>query len=443
MTCDAIIIGGGITGLTAAFRLRQRGLAPVVMDSASPGGLIRSRLEGGFSLELGANTLVLTPQTEELLVALGLQGAIRLPAIERYRQYVEYHGSIIEVPKSPPKFLTSPLFSATEKIAVLKGLGRKLRPAEISSTETIADFFSRLLGPAPATKVIAPVLRGIFGGDINQLRASAVFPKLFSHLATGGTLFSYGQSQKVLRRKIFCLAGGNASLCRELSNALTGSIKEMRATSIHRQSDLFQVHLEDGTSIEAPYVLVATAGSATAPLLTRLSPEASAAALALNYAPIVALHFSIPRSSKLPPDAFGVLFPPTTGSNLLGIMFNSIIFPHVAPPTEHLLTLCFGGVGGEAILEKDDAELHDIALGEIRRRLQIDSAHVLSVQRWPHAIPQYDRHHGDLIERYAALERSMPGLYFIGADIGGVGVPNRIERAFDAADRIMSQRLRN
>lgn len=94
---DAIIIGGGISGLAAAFNLKRGGLKPLVLDAPAPGGLIRSRSIDGFSLELGANTLVLTPPMEDLLTSLGLRAEVRHPAIEKYRQYVWYNGAPVEL----------------------------------------------------------------------------------------------------------------------------------------------------------------------------------------------------------------------------------------------------------------------------------------------------------------------------------------------------------
>jgi len=435
---DTLIIGGGITGLVVAHQLRKHGRSVRLFDAPTPGGLVRSRIKDGFSLELGANTLVLTQPMEELLTDLGLQGQVRFPAIEKYRQYVKYNGAIVEVPKSPPKFLTSPLFSALEKMRILKGLSRKLDRHELQRDESVATFFARLLGPAPGDKVIAPVLRGIFGGDLNELRIGAVFPKLYTHLEGGGSLFSYGQSQRVLRRKIFCLEGGNESICHALRTELKELIVPARVTSLLDRGDSFVVRTEDGDETHGARVVVATAGCANAQFLASLDDTQAQRVRHLRYAPIVALHYSIPRETPLPLDGFGVLFPRSGTSTLLGIMFNSMIFPHVAPTDRHLVTVCLGGVGNDRIIAESDESLIALGATALSTELRATGSIPLSLQRWEHGIPQYDSHHAEIERNYRTLESTHPGLYFIGADIGGVGVPNRVERAFETAHCVQS-----
>lgn len=433
---DVIVVGGGVTGLVAAHALRQRGYDPIVIDAPSPGGLVRSSDTAGFTLELGANTLVYTEPMAALVRELGLESAVRFPALDPYRQYVGAAGRIYEVPRSPPKFLLSPLFSAGEKVRIVRGLQRTLTPTELSEDSTVTDFFARLLGPAPGQKVIVPVLRGIFGGNADELLASTVFPKLFNHLRDGGTLFAYGQAQRVLKRKIFCLAGGNEQLCTRLSGQLGERIRRGRAEAIRPLNGGFGVDLENGETLHAPKVVVAVAGRVVAGLCRDLDPELSRIGERLRYAPIVAVHVAVPRNATLPAEGFGVLFDPTAKSALLGIMFNSLVFPHVAPPDAHLLTVCFGGVGNDAFLDHSDAATASAALSAVQSTLGVTPTRVLSTQRWPNAIPQYDATHRQLLEAYTAAMRRFPGLYFAGADIGGVGVPNRIERALAVAGEI-------
>jgi oxygen-dependent protoporphyrinogen oxidase len=431
---EVVVIGGGISGLAVAHALQKRGRRVVVIDSSAPGGLVRSRTVAGFTLELGANTLVYTDLMADLIRDVGLEHAVRFPALDPYRQYVcNSAGSINEVPRSPPKFLVSPLFSAGEKVRILRGLNRTFTPANLPFDATVAEFFERLLGPAPAAKVIAPVLRGIFGGNVDELIASAVFPKLFNHLHGGGTLFAYGQAQKVLKRKIFCLAGGNESLCSEIRRQLGNAVRTGRVMSITPSAQMFQATLDDGSTVRAPAVVVALAGRAVAPLCRGFAPDLAAAAERLRAAPIVAIHLAAPRTAELPREGFGVLFSPRKNSALLGIMFNSLVFPHVAPGDKHLLTVCLGGVGHDDVLAERDDVLAAMAQEAVRSALNVEPEQVLSIERWEHAIPQYDIAQRHLFENYAVTMERFPGLYFAGADIGGVGVPNRIERAHEVA----------
>jgi oxygen-dependent protoporphyrinogen oxidase len=154
-----------------------------------------------------------------------------------------------------------------------------------------------------------------------------------------------------------------------------------------------------------------------------------------HYASLTVVHLSVPRSERLIKDAFGVLFHGGMPDDLLGVMFNSQIFPHVAPPDRNLLTVMVGGAqaGSREVAEED---LRERLPQQLSRLLGISSIEWLSITRWREAIPQLKVGHHRVIAAFDDAEAANPGLVFAGVDRGGVGVSDRVRVAREAVERV-------
>lgn len=156
-----------------------------------------------------------------------------------------------------------------------------------------------------------------------------------------------------------------------------------------------------------------------------------------EYASLTVVHLSVPRSEPLIRDAFGILFPGGMPENLLGVMFNSLIFPHVAPPDRHILTAIVGGAqAGELIPE--EGRLREEVPRLMSRFLGINSAKPILVTKWPKAIPQLTVGHHKLVSKLDRVERENPGIVFVGVDRGGIGVSDRVRLARSGVERLGS-----
>ncbi|MCO6430531.1 MAG: protoporphyrinogen oxidase, partial [Deltaproteobacteria bacterium] len=164
--------------------------------------------------------------------------------------------------------------------------------------------------------------------------------------------------------------------------------------------------------------------------LRELAPDLAEKLAGLDYAPLAVLHLAVTKPCPVPERAFGVLFPSESRSSLLGVMFNSELFPHLAPEGRHLLTVCIGGAGNEQMVAKERAELEETARRELAEKLSLSDSTVLAFRKWPRAIPQYHLGHHIVTAMMDDLERRLPGLRFVGADRGGVGVPDRVKAAY-------------
>jgi oxygen-dependent protoporphyrinogen oxidase len=198
--------------------------------------------------------------------------------------------------------------------------------------------------------------------------------------------------------------------------------------------------LEGGGEVEADGCILAIAGPSLAGLIEPMSESLAASVNALRYASLCVVNLSVPDSIKLIPNAFGVLFPGGMPLDLLGVMFNSQIFPHMAPVGRQLLTVVLGGdqIGDRSF---DELDLRARLPGILEQLLGIRNASWLSTSQWRGAIPQFRVGHYEVVEAFDQFESANPGIVFVGVDRGGVGVSDRIRLAKDGVKRFRSHRV--
>lgn len=445
---DTLIIGAGVSGLVAAYRLAAAGKQVAIFEPGSAGGLIRTLRQDGFTCEQGPNVLIAKEALSRLLTEINLAGEMVYPTVERYAQCVWFRDKIVDVPKSLGAFLGSELFPTRIKALLpIRALTPGLMKPQ-SEDEPAADFIARLIGKEATAAMLQPVLQGIYGGDAARLSARSLFPDLWNHAAAGHALITYGKSKKGGKRgKIFVLRSGMHSLVNALVERLPEGV--MRRSAVERLEYLSAESCfaasAGGAELRARSVLVTTAGAATAGFLAALDTQAAMELKALKFAPLVVAHIDVPpeERAKIRESAFGVLFPPRAAGRVLGIMYNSSLFPHVAPRDRHLLTVCLGGSSAPEATGLTDGEVTAEVNAVLRRTLGLERPRCLSIYRWERAIPQLEVGHFKLLARLREAERRYPGLRFLGADTGGVGIPDRVQSAEDAAAWILSGAYRN
>lgn len=436
------IIGAGIAGLTAAYELVKRGERPILIEPGRVGGMVCSQHQDGFTLECGPNVLVERPHVIALINELGLTSEIRYPSVMPYGQYVWFDGKPQKVPAGLFEFLTSPLFSWRTKLALPVRLAKAgvLQPQ--AEDESVLTFFSRLIGEDSTWALLDPVLKGIYGGDVDRLSARALFPNLWSAADAGDSVLSYMRRKgKGGKPRIMVISGG----IQRLPDALFAAIKdkiELRATTAERITPVaqgFSIQLGDGSSCAVDRCVVTVAGKNLASLLEPIAPPVSAAVREVSYAGLTIVHLAVDRSERLIPAAFGALFPRGMPDNFLGVMFNSLIFPHVAPPEKHVITAVLGGAQAEETM-CDPVELRERFPAFIKQLLNLRDVDILHTYQWPRAIPQLEVGHFKVVEALDSVERAWPGLGFVGVDRGGVGVSDRVRLAREGVERVWLER---
>jgi oxygen-dependent protoporphyrinogen oxidase len=440
----AAIIGGGIAGLTAAYELVKAGERPYLIEPGPIGGMLRSIQHEGFTLEAGPNVLVERSDLKTLLEELELSESARYPQIAHYGQYVWFQGRACKVPSGVVPLLGSPLFGLGSKLLLpFKILLPGILPGKAEDC-SVFDFFSPLIGERAVTAVLDPVLKGIYGGEVRELSARTLFPGLWLAARQGRSIVGYMRSRAGGGKPpILAIRGGIQTLAERLWQKIEHRVSHV-SNKVERivpaDGRRFTLMLSGSRSIEVDGCVVTTAGPQSAPLVGYFGEELGDALVNVRRAGLVVVHLKVPRSAALIPGAFGVLFPGGMPENLLGVMFNSMLFPHMAPEDSHLLTVVLGGAqAGERVYDETAlrAQIPEI----LSQLLGIRGAEWLSMTEWPSAIPQFVVGHHRVVELLDQCERNYPGIVFAGVDRGGVGVSDRIRIAREAVKRFRRVRV--
>lgn len=438
---DAIVIGGGVTGLTCAYDLIRQNRSTLLVESSELGGLIRSEEKDGFLLECGPNVFLSKPPLVALLNELGIGDCIVKPVHRLFRQHVWYHGSPQRVPKDPVSFFKSPLFDREWKPKILKNVFFGRVPNLPAEDASVAEFFEPFVGHQAVSSLIAPAMKGLYGGSISVLSARTIFPGMWD-AGKRGLLFRQYLRERLKdgRGRIFTIRGGMKVLTAALSEHCTkiNAVKKATVARVQREREGFEVELQDGECLSARKLFICTSGPSTATYLDLMLPDLSSQLRRIAYVPLVVAHLSVPLDAPLLEKSFGMLFPSEEGRRLLGVMFNSLLFPHVAPEGKHLCTVMLGGSSGHDALELSEAKVKDVVAKELKDALGIVPEDFLQVTRWVRAIPEFFIGHYKIVQNMRNVEANFPGIYFVGTDIGNPGVADRVRIAREAVSRAFS-----
>jgi len=289
--CDVLVIGAGISGLTAAFQLIRRGLAVEVIDAGSrPGGVIGTESRDGILYERGPNSILDTgPFINEMLAELGiLSERVEMNPVAAKRFLVRA-GRLIALPMSPRAFLTTPLFSARAKLRLLREpfIGRAPEGVE----ESVAQFVLRRLGREFLDYAIEPFVAGVYAGDPDELSVSAAFPRLhaieqrYGSLIRGQLLGARERAKSGTKAKSvapsFSFRDGLQRLTDVLARKVGGVATDTRAVGLGREPDgTFLVGAEHGGvrfQKRARSVVLAVPADGAARLVRDIAPDAAAA----------------------------------------------------------------------------------------------------------------------------------------------------------------------
>lgn len=446
------VVGAGITGLTAAHDLRARGIEVDVYEAGSrPGGPIRSWSEDGYLAEEGPNTLLLPDRAlRQWIIDLGLSEACLESSPSAHRRYLVRHGRPLALPGNPLGWITTPLFSLPGKLRILGDLfaGR----AHPDTEESVADFVRRRLGQEMLDYAINPLISGIYAGDPERLSVREAFPRLhdierrhrsllIGQFAVARERRRAGEVPRTQAPKV-SFHGGLETLVTSLARPLGSRLHlRSRVRSLMPVPGGWRVETgaEPGTSKIHRAVLLAAPAHRLAEIGLGTPGGDSLAWLGdLPHAPITTLVLGFRREEVAHPlDGFGVLVPEKEPIPILGVIFNSSLFPHRAPPG-HVAVTCY--LGGSRDPELALAS-RDRAVATARSALSgLLGAHgqPTFIHHRVHnpGIPQYTLGFGALRARLEALEQRHPGLHFAGHFRNGIALADCITAGRTAADRI-------
>ena len=459
------IIGGGITGLAAAFYLQReikaRGAsASYTLLEAGPrwGGKIVTEREREFTIEGGPDSFIVEkPAALQLCHDVGL-GDDLIPSNEIEKKvYVLRRGKLVAfptgfrltIPTQLMPFVRSPLVSPWGKLRMAGDLLIPRRREE--GDEALGAFIRRRFGQECLDRIAGPLLGGIFVSDPDRLSMLATFPRLQAMEREYGSLIRAARAVKHLPRREGPRSAGNAmfnslrhgvgSLVDRLVKSLEGELRLQTAVEAIEWIDGKPVvRLAGGAARATDHVILATPASHAARLLAQAHPGLAAQLGSIRYVSTATISLAylmedIPEERPL--DGFGVLIPASEGRALIAITWASTKFRHRAPEGCVLLRAFVGGHTNEAMADWPEDQLVAVVRREFETVLGIRADPLFHrVYRWPKANPQYDVGH---LDRVATMERdasTLPGLHLAGSSYRGVGMPDCIQGARAAVERI-------
>jgi len=438
------ILGGGITGLTTAYALAQKGIASTVYEQhPEVGGAIRSISENGWLVEEGPNTLMVKSQAVwDLLDKLELSSQMVEANKKSKKRYVVKNGKPVALPTSLGSFISSPLLSVGAKLRLFK---EPWMPRSVKHDESIATFISRRLGKQPLDYAVNPFVSGIYAGDPKQLSVKHTFGTLWEMEQEHGSLIK-GMLKKKRpkqrpKRALISFRGGNQTLPKALAETLPHPVQtSTTVTSVARHESGWEVqsHSKEGAQTGVHRCLISTLPTYVLPgiFASKLFKELSS----LPYAPLSVIALGFKKSEiKHPLDGFGMLIPEVENYNTLGTLFSSTLFGDRSPKNYHLLTCFIGGDRNPDLASEPTEKLRDIVTEELNQLLGIAGEPVFSHHNyWPRAIPQYKVGFDRYLSVMREVEKEHPGLYLAGNYRNGVSVPDCLSSGFETAQKVQT-----
>jgi protoporphyrinogen/coproporphyrinogen III oxidase len=437
------VVGGGISGLSAAYDLTAAGAdCSILENQARVGGVIETRIAEGCTLECGPDSfLSAKPAALALIKELGLEGDVIGSNDHQRTTYILKHGALVALPEGvmmivPTRvtpMVKSPLLSWGTKIRM--GLEYFRRPGE-SHDRSVAEFVTDHFGQETLDYLAEPLLSGVYGGDPAQLSVGSVLPRFLQTEAKYGSLVRgvlAGRTGAAPSGPLFrTLKGGLGTLV----DALAARVKVCRAEveTIERSGSGFRLRT-GGEWIDADQVIVACPAWSAARLVQGLDGRLAELLGSIDYSSSLTLSL-IYRTADFDGKraGFGFLVPKKERQRLAACTFVGTKFSFRVPDDRIVLRCFFGGIGDPAILNESDASVTAIAREELRRILGLTAAPIAQViARWPRSMAQYTLGHQQRIEEIRTRSAAIPGLHLAGNAYDGIGIPDCIQAGRAAA----------
>lgn len=455
-----VVLGGGITGLAAAWELTRRAradgrpVAVVLLEAAERlGGKIRTQSLAGAPVETGPDSFVtLKPDALELVRELGLSGEL-IGTGPDAGVSVYKGGRLVPMPAgmqliTPTKmlpFALSPLLSWRGKLRM--ALEPMIPPGRPDADESLAEFTRRRLGAEALDALVAPMLAGIFAGDAERLSVRSAFPQLLELERRGGLARAlWTRAPKRERREglttFMTLRSGLSRLSDALAAALPpGCARANRPVKSLRRGGRGWLVETPRETLEADAVIAALPAPALAAAIEGLDAEMALRLREIPFSSTATVTF-VYDAKSLPsiPRGFGFLTASGAGTTVNAATFSSSKFPARAPAGKVVVRAFVGGAGRDEQAEAEVTSLQSRAREDLEKILGwrgVEPEAAL-VARWPKANPQYDVGHARRLERLASCLKGHPGLILAGSSYGGVGLPDCARAGRRAAEKALA-----
>jgi oxygen-dependent protoporphyrinogen oxidase len=457
-----VVVGGGISGLAAAFFLRRDGghgdRVTVLEGSPAIGGKLRVSEVAGVPVDEGAESLLLRrPEGVDLAHAVGLGDELEGAATTSARLWSRgaFHpfptGTVMGVPADLRALARAGLLTPRELARV--PLDSWLPGKTVTEDVSVGRYVARRLGPAVVERLVEPMLGGVYAGRADLLSLDATLPQLAEPVRRHRSLLAAARTaqrtaQPASDGPVFGAPRGGVGRLPEAVAAASGAdvrtgvtVRELRRSGSGWALTVGSTR--DAETVDADAVVLALPPAPTARLLSEAAPVAASELAVVRTASMAIVTLAFLRSAfPAPPEGSGFLVPPADGRAVKAVTFSSTKWGWYgnAAPDLVLVRLSIGRLDEEALLQRDDDELVEVALADLTEACGVTDPPVdARVTRWGGGLPQYTVGHRDRVARIRAAVGAVPGLAVCGATYDGVGIPACVASADRAVQELLRQ----
>jgi oxygen-dependent protoporphyrinogen oxidase len=461
-TPSVAVVGAGIAGLTAAYRLHklaidaQRPLDIHVLEAADRvGGTIETVRAAGFTMERGPDSIVTEkPWALELCRELGIADDIRPTRREPRGSFIVSRGRLLPIPDglhlmAPARigpFVTSPILSWAGKLRALLDLVIPRRRAE--SDESLASFVRRRLGQEALDRLAQPMVGGVYTADPEKLSLAATMPRFVELERKYGSVIrglisarrKAGASARGPRYDLFVShREGLEAIPRTLLARLPdGTVRTgVRVERVERVSAGWALSTCEG-DLHVDAVCLATPAYVTAALIADCDATLARELDAIEYTSSTTVNLVYPRDAVPHPlNGFGFVVPAVERRNLMACTFSSVKYEDRAPHDKVLLRAFLGGALAPDKFALDDAATLAAVKADLAELLGVTrEPEQALISRYPRSMPQYHVGHLARVDRIEHRLRSHHGLALAGSAYRGTGIPDCVNSGNKAAERL-------
>ena len=440
----AAIVGGGISGLAAAWFLLKKdpALKITLFESDSRlGGKIQTTKENGFLFEHGPNGFMDSRQEMvDFCEDLGFKEEVVKSNDDAANRFIIKKGKLTALPKKPPQIFTSGFLPFFAKLRLISEPFRKKSNLE---DESLYDFCNRRFGNHVVEYLVDPFTSGVFGADCRQLSTRSAFKALWDMEQEEGSVFK-GMRKKMKERKgkkqgkLSSFKGGMEELITRLHDKLVEKIDiklSSPISSISEKDEGYQLKVND-EELDFDAVILACPAGPCGKIISSLNSELGKEISDIPYSAITVVPQGFNKNRPEVANAFGYLVPSAEKNKILGNLFDASVFPYRAPENAFSIRTMLGGGKDPEIINFTDEQVYNLILEENRQTLGIDyDADIKKIIRWKEAIPVYGMGHWKLIERIEKFTENS-GLFVTGNAFYGVSMNDCVTSAIKTADKI-------
>ncbi|MCM3762646.1 protoporphyrinogen oxidase [Alkalihalobacillus oceani] len=451
------VIGGGITGLAAAYRLEQvEGIEYQLYEKTDRlGGKIQTELVDGFVIERGPDSFLARKESMSRLAReVGMEGELlandtgQAYVLKGEQLYPIPGGAVMGIPTEIKPFLSTPLFSAAGKLRAARDLF--LSPTLKANEDiSLGHFFRRRLGDEVVDHLVEPLLSGIYAGDLNKLSLKATFPHFQQLEQKHGSLIrgikaTRAPQPKAMDKKskgmFLSFRQGLESFVHAIEQQLTPAAVRKNAdiSFIRKEGERYLIGLADGTIESFDHIIMTTPPHVTARLLSAYPYFDYLREMEATTVATVALAFK-EEAVNNPYEGTGFVVSKKSPYTITACTWTHKKWQHSAPLGYALLRSYVGRPDDSSIVERSDEEIVETVLHDLKQIMEIEGQpEFFRVTRWRQSMPQYHVGHTFKIAKIKEdVARNLPGLHLCGAAFEGVGLPDCIDQGEAAVARIV------